>query len=259
MRRSVWVLTTLAITGLRLSGASITWTNLAGGNWNATANWSPNQVPTAADDVYITNNGVYTVVVNATAANNSLTLGGATGSQVLVSSAAYSLAGLGTVNTNGTFVLPAGTFSGAGDLVVSGTFAWSGGALGGSGTVTILPGGTAILNSGAYNAMTGRSFINQGITLWTGGGFYLNPGVVFSNAPGGTFTVTFANASLSPWTGAGGSFINQGWFRTATNATTTSLQIPFINAGAIDVQVGTLALQSPAGGTPTHTGSFNLA
>src|SRR5262245_20497697 len=33
--------------------ALITWTNAAGGNWSASANWSPNSVPGAVDDVRV--------------------------------------------------------------------------------------------------------------------------------------------------------------------------------------------------------------
>ena len=35
------------------------------GNWNAAGNWSPAQVPTAADNAFITNTGTYTVTVPA--------------------------------------------------------------------------------------------------------------------------------------------------------------------------------------------------
>ena len=47
--------------------ADIVWTNTAGGNWSSTNNWSPNQVPGASDTAWITNNGTYTVTLNASA------------------------------------------------------------------------------------------------------------------------------------------------------------------------------------------------
>ena len=57
------------------------------GNWNAAANWtnelgSP-QLPTAADNAFITNNGTYTVTVpqNSPATVGSVTVGGTTGTQ----------------------------------------------------------------------------------------------------------------------------------------------------------------------------------
>ena len=35
------------------------------GNWSAAGNWSPAQVPTAADNAFITNSGTYTVTLPA--------------------------------------------------------------------------------------------------------------------------------------------------------------------------------------------------
>jgi hypothetical protein len=40
-------------------GATITWTNASGGNWNLAANWSPNGVPGASDTANITTAGTY--------------------------------------------------------------------------------------------------------------------------------------------------------------------------------------------------------
>src|SRR5947209_19910480 len=74
------------------------------GNWNAAGNWSPAQIPTAADNVWITNNGDYTVTVPAgtTATHNSLTLGGTSGTQILaVDRATLTINGPSTVNTRG--------------------------------------------------------------------------------------------------------------------------------------------------------------
>jgi hypothetical protein len=53
---------TLLVVGLfQVKAATISWTNTAGGNWNATNNWSPNTVPGAADTALITNAGTYAV------------------------------------------------------------------------------------------------------------------------------------------------------------------------------------------------------
>ncbi|MCX6903263.1 MAG: hypothetical protein NTW03_07260, partial [Verrucomicrobia bacterium] len=112
--------------------ATIVWTNTAGGFWSAANNWNPHQVPTAADDVFITNNGTYTVTLDIWGTNNALTLGGASGTQTFIISSPYTLNGPGTVNANGTFNLPsATTLAGTGDLTVSGLFQWSNGTLGG--------------------------------------------------------------------------------------------------------------------------------
>ncbi len=67
----------LAAACLNQSGraADIYWTNLNGGVWNATNNWSPNQVPGAGDNAFIVSNansGTCTVTLNAAATVNSL-------------------------------------------------------------------------------------------------------------------------------------------------------------------------------------------
>ena len=36
------------------SGATITWTKIAGGNWNQSANWQPNQMPGSGNTANIT-------------------------------------------------------------------------------------------------------------------------------------------------------------------------------------------------------------
>jgi len=53
--------------------AQISWTNLAGGNWNSADNWSPNGLPTASDSVSINLDGNYTVTLNVAARVESLT------------------------------------------------------------------------------------------------------------------------------------------------------------------------------------------
>ena len=55
MPRIIYFLTFLLIGVLGLQGATITWTNSAGGAWNTASNWSPATVPGANDDVIINN------------------------------------------------------------------------------------------------------------------------------------------------------------------------------------------------------------
>ena len=76
------------------------------GNWNAAANWSPAQVPGPADNVFITNNGTYTVTLDKPdvdpAVIGSLTLGGASGTQTLsIGNVVLTLNGASVVNANG--------------------------------------------------------------------------------------------------------------------------------------------------------------
>ena len=50
---------------LKATAADIAWTNTAGGNWAIGSNWSPNAVPGAADNAYITNYGSFTVTISS--------------------------------------------------------------------------------------------------------------------------------------------------------------------------------------------------
>lgn len=52
--------------------ATITWTNISGGNWSATNNWSPQREPTNGDLVLITTPGTYTVTQDIGSASQSL-------------------------------------------------------------------------------------------------------------------------------------------------------------------------------------------
>ena len=118
--------------------ADIVWTNLNGGNWNAPANWNPNQMPTIGDNAFITNNGTYTVTLNASFTNNSLTLGGTSGQQTLTNLVnTLTLSSASFVNANGIFSMGGGTLAGSGLLTINGLFIWTGGTFNGFTAVTI--------------------------------------------------------------------------------------------------------------------------
>jgi Flp pilus assembly protein TadG len=102
--------------------ADITWTNTAGGNWNAAANWSPNQVPGSNDHALTTADGTYTVTVNTAVTIAQLTLGATSGTQTLANntSGALTLTGTGQVLASGVLRRSASTFSCTGALTVHG-------------------------------------------------------------------------------------------------------------------------------------------
>src|SRR5687767_8530465 len=99
----------LLIATLRLSGATLIWTNTAGGNWADAANWSPNQVPIGADDVSVTNAGTYVVAIHSAAVARSITIGvGASGTQTL------HMPGAPLTVSNSVSVGPSGVLQGLG-------------------------------------------------------------------------------------------------------------------------------------------------
>ncbi len=66
-----------------LFGADFVWMNASGGLWSEPANWFPNGLPGAADRVFITNAGSYSIALDVDATNVSVTLGGEAGTQSL--------------------------------------------------------------------------------------------------------------------------------------------------------------------------------
>src|SRR5690349_10135914 len=100
-----------------VNGADLVWIG-GTGDWNAAGNWSPAQVPTAADNAWITNNGAYTVTVPAGSSANaaSLTVGGAAGAQELaIDRATLTINGASLINPNGqlTFLVAQSVLTGA--------------------------------------------------------------------------------------------------------------------------------------------------
>lgn len=134
--------------GLQCMAAEIAWTSANSGNWSTAANWSPNQVPGGSDNVFITNNGTYTVTIDANASVNTLTAGGSSGTQTLsLSSGTFTINGATTVGTNASLALSGGTLAGVGDVTVTGTLSWTGGTMSGSGKTIIANTGTLSLSS----------------------------------------------------------------------------------------------------------------
>src|ERR1017187_6100384 len=246
----------LALGSNTVRSATIIWTNTAGGNWNATNNWSPNQVPLAADDAVITTNGTYTVTLNVSASVATLTLGGASGTQSFVLNAnTLTLNGTSTVGTNGSFNLGGGTLSGTGSFTVNGPFTWSGGVLADTGGVTL--NGPSTLNGAGFASMQlAGLLINGGALTWGGSGanLYFANGTL-TNLAAGTITIT---ADVSTANGGGvNAFGNAGLLRKTggTGATAMASGVPFVNSGDVQVQSGTLNV---AGGG-SASGTFEVS
>src|SRR5450759_2018766 len=152
--------------------APITWTNTSGGSWNVAANWSPNSVPGASDDVFITSNGTYTVIMNVSPTISNLTLGGVSGQQTLTNtSQTLTLSLASVVNTNGVLGMNGGVLNGLGSLSINGQVHWNGGSSGNGFSVTVQS--NAVLNLQAQVIFAG-AVTNFGTVNWLAGGVYLN-------------------------------------------------------------------------------------
>ena len=237
-----------------VNAADIVWVG-GSADWNSVVAWSPAQVPTATDNVWITNSGNYTVTVPAgtTAANNSLTIGGATGTQTLaVDRATLTLNGNSAINLNGqlTLLVPQSLVTGPGSIVVNGTLNWVLGSITGTGQLTVNSGGIFAIGSG--NTTLGRSLNNSGTGTWAGGNLTVNAGNSVNNLAGGTFDIT-ADGRIS---GAASTPVNNsGLVRLTAGTTGTTLTVPFNNSGTLQVLSSTLNLN--LGGV--HSGSFSNA
>ena len=233
--------------------ADIVWTNTAGGNWSAAANWSPNQAPSTNDTAWITNNGTYTVTLDAGVTLNGLVLGGDSGTQTL-SHATYTLSlnGPGRSSSHGVYTFTSGILTGSGALTLNGPFNWSGGTLGSAGSATLVTanGGLTLSGTGKYLYAT---LVNNGAGTCNAGPIWCYSSALLSNTPAGTldFTVDgtpFAIASGTPL------FVNAGMLRKTAGTGTTTVSLPCANTGSVQVNSGTLILTLTDG-----TGSFSAA
>lgn len=158
-RRAHFILLLSVLPG-KGSGATVSWTNLSGGNWSAPANWDLHVVPGPADNVLVTSNGTYIVTLDVAASISSLALGGGSGTQTLTNpGSALTIAGGGAINVNGAFGLGGGKLSG--NNQVNGTINWGGGII--AGPLTVASGGLLNIAGGGvslYAPLTNAGTIN---------------------------------------------------------------------------------------------------
>ena len=145
------IVSAIALAAATANATDLVWIG-GTGNWNAAGNWSPAQVPTAADSAWITNNGTYTVTLPAgtTATSGSLTVGGASGTQTLaIDRATLTLNGASVVKPNAqlTLLVAQSVLNGAGNLTVNGTLNWADGTMAGTGVTAISSGGVLAIGS----------------------------------------------------------------------------------------------------------------
>jgi hypothetical protein len=197
----------------RFTPVDFIWNNLAGGDWNAATNWTPNLVPGTNDNAWITN--TLTVTVNITTDCGGLILG---------SSGAES------------------TLTGSGTLTLHGASFWTNGFVTGTGSTVVAPGGVLTLASLGSLTLTSRTLENGGTILCTGAGLLaVGSGLVITNQPGALFDAL--NAAQIGYQGGGACrFDNAGTFRKEMSPGTTIFGsgVPIYNYGLVDLQSGTL-------------------
>jgi hypothetical protein len=226
----------------RVLGADFVWTNLAGGNWNTAANWSPNTVPNGATHVaVITNAGTYAVTNNGNRTLGGFMVGGASGMQTMAHSAGYTLTvnGPGSVLSNGRLNLFNGPFTGTNVVTVDGQVNWNYGSIGDNAVFLISTNGRLNL-AGSNDKFFNGAITNAGTITWTDSGDFQQYGIVH-NLPGGlieALTNGVMNAS------AGSLLVNEGTIRKSGGTGNTDLEPLLVNSGTFEAQTGSLRFLS---------------
>jgi len=255
------------LSGMNNLWAQTTYSWIGGsGNWSVAANWSPNGVPTAADNVLITADGTYTVTLDVDTTITDISIGGASGVQTLsLSNRTLTIIGDGAVNNNGVVSLSNSTISGNGTLTNSGSLITYSGTLDmdfdnyGSATfryvntltknLTTHPNSTIHIHvNTTNNTLTiANGFTNHGLIYFTNAAGYTSRGAIdlssgtLLNASDGTIgsdPVTlypgYANSILAP-------LDNQGKILLNNSMNITKPDESHINSGEIQLNNATIS------------------
>ncbi len=216
------------------------WTNVNSGVWSTPVNWSPNGAPSTNDIAVITNNGTYTVTMDANQALAGLLLGGGSGTQTLATAwQTFVLNGQGIVAPSG-MVLFSGTLSGTNHLLLQGAISWLGGTVDASSVVEVAANGSLFVGGGANHARVMLGSLTNAGTIT-----YAAPGPLglagpLHNLAGGLVDVQWDNSIFNY--GPGGLFVNDGVLRKSAGAATAGCNVPLINSGVVETASGKLVL-----------------
>jgi hypothetical protein len=153
-----------------------------------------------------------------------------------------------------------GTITGVGALTISNELDWTvEGIMDGAGSTTVGAAGTLkFFGDNTYEELIGRTLNIAGSATWSGTAntIYLEEGAVLNVQASGTFNVQ-NDEQIAPF-GATAAFYNAGTFTKSAGAggsAATVVNVPFNNAGTVNVNTGTLQLS--VGGT--GNGTFAVA
>ena len=221
MRRRLWLALVAVLIALAAassaSAAPLTWNSVTA-DWTIGTNWTPVGPPGGTD----------TAIINAGNAqlNSDTTILG--------------------LNQTG------GTISGTGQLVLTGASTWTGGTHTGAG-ISQFDGALTMSGAGTKTISGGR-IMNTASTDWSGNTGANNNTISMTSTSVLNNTGAFTDANTFNSTVTGGTFNNSGTFNKLSDTTTTVSSV-FNNTGTVNVNAGTMLMQS--GGT--STGSFDLA
>ena len=243
----ITLITAILLASFSSSHAStVVWTNTAGGTWSAETNWSPNVIPSEGDDVQISASGTYDVSLDTDVTVNSLVIGGAPGMQTLhTGTSQVSPVSFCVIYGNGAIDIEGGALRGPGPLTVYGTVNWDGGSLGNGGSVTVEHGGAVVL-VGGDDHLDG-ALTNAGAVVLYGGNLQMlgacfdTTGMLLNLTNG---IVDFeGDVSIMALCGSE-SITNYGTVMKSGASGTSDITAPFYNLGKLDIESGTISLDS---------------
>ena len=233
--------------------ATVTWNNPAGGDWHTGVNWDTGNVPVDGDDAVIGNIGGNTVTYSAGTTNlNSFSAG----DNLRITGGILNIAAASNVDAGTTLTLSSGALGGAGSLTVNGNFDWgSAGSLSVAGGV-VTKATTNLIGAGDKDL--GTTWDNDGTVNFNEGDFDLQTSnAVFNN--NATFNIVTTNTGdviKGNASGTAETFSNFGDLNKPNSGTIRIVLGTFINSGNVDIDMGTLKIESP---NTTHTGTYDLA
>ena len=224
------------------SALTNTWTGAESGDWHTGGNWDLGSVPSDGMDVIIPFGTPDVTFSTGSAALNSLTCDG---DFTIATGGTLDLAADSTVASTGRITLSGGTLGSEGDLTVSGGFVWTGGTLTGIGALNIGSSSHLEISGVAWRTIDQKTINADGTINWSGSGaITATNGATLINT--GTFSINIdddANFFGDP--GATPVFINSGTLRKEIGTGTFAFNdCSFNNSGTIDIQAGTLRLNT---------------
>ena len=207
-----------------IAGGTLTWTNVNGGLWSVASNWSLGRVPQAGDSVVITLSGTYTVTMDVNFTGTTITLGAASGTQMLaMSGRTLTLTGGLRIGSNGVFTPTGSSTVTAGTLVNQGT-----------------------LN--ATNTTINAPLVNQGLLIYDGTGSFTN---TFTTTTGSTLRLQGSSSTGTSNLTITNGFTNNGTIDLTTIVSGYSDILTVTNGTLTNAAGATITASLGAGGPRT--------
>jgi hypothetical protein len=246
------------------AGCTESWAKAESGSWGTAANWSPEKVPTASDEVCITKPGEYTVTVTGSVSVESLTLGASSGATKqtllvdgLLSSGALNLSTSATIAKTGVLNLES---TSSNDAVVAGSATISNGGelLSSASSTNYLEANLTTAASGVVDLKSGELRQDDNTTTINEGAFDVEGGAIFAATAG---TDKFVNRGSLANGGSVSLANDASWTQEAGTSSETGNPVSIFNSGQLTdvsgvgsfdlVDTAVLSGMIPAGQTVT--------